>query len=209
MLTRAVWEKSNGTVGKVIGLDCAAANDRAYDKLRATLSPPPRQDQVRFMAADFSNGLSDFADASIHGIVSGLAFSYAESYSEPLGRWTTAAYDRLLKETFRILVPGGKLVFSVNVPEPAWGMVAIDALKGALGTRRPHRYLLKAWRIWRYGGWLKREARRGRFHYLPLETIRTKLLEAGFRDINAEVSYSGQAYVISCRKPSAADRKAA
>lgn len=204
MLTRAVWERSNGTVGEVIGLDCAAVNSHAYEKLQKELQPLPRPDQVRFVTADFSQGLPDFPTNSVDGIVSGLALSYAESYSDTLGRWTTAGYDRVMREAARVLKPDGSFVFSVNVPEPAWGMVALDSLKGARSARRPHRYLLKAWRIWRYGGWLKREARRGRFHYLPLTAIRTKLMECGFDHINAQISFSGQAYVISCRKALAA-----
>jgi len=201
MLTRAVWEKSRGAVAEVIGLDCATANAKAYERLQSDLKPMPRPGQVRFIAADFSRGLADFRDASFDGVVSGLALSYAESFSEVLGRWTQAAYDRVLGEVARVLRPGGQFVFSVNVPEPAWHRVAWDALRGTLATRRPHRFLLKSWRIWRYGGWLKREARRGRFHYLPLDVIRAKLRSAGFPEADAVTSFSGQAYLIAARKP--------
>ena len=40
--------------------------------------------------------------------------------------------------------------------------------------RSPHplNYLKNAWRMWTYGGWLKRQARAGRFHYLSAETVR-------------------------------------
>lgn len=206
MLSRAVWEKSGGAVAEVVGLDCAAANAEAYNRLQAALSPTPRPGQIRFVTADFSAGLGDFHDASFDGVVSGLALSYAESYSEVLGRWTTAAYDRVLADVARVLRPGGQFVFSVNVPEPAWHRVAWDALRATLSTRRPHRYLLKSWRIWRYGGWLKREARRGRFHYLPLELLRTKLRTAGFGDCDAALSFSNQAFLIAARRPAVSRR---
>jgi hypothetical protein len=67
--------------------------------------------------------------------------------------------------------------------------------------KRPLRYLKNAWRIWSYGNWLTRESRRGRFHYLPLETIVAKLQAVGFTDIAHRISFAGQAFVLRCRKP--------
>src|SRR5205085_6401395 len=111
MLSRAVWERSGGTAAEVVGLDCAAANARAYEKLQQSLRPPPRAGQVRFIAADFSTGLPAFAAGSFDGVVSGLSIAYAESYSESLGQWTTVGYDRVLAEVARVLRPGGRFVF--------------------------------------------------------------------------------------------------
>jgi len=53
----------------------------------------------------------------------------------------------------------------------------------------------------RYGSWLKREARRGRFHYLPATTIREKLTAAGFVAIEHRVTFAGQAYLFRCVRP--------
>ena len=55
--------------------------------------------------------------------------------------------------------------------------------------------------MWRYGAWLKREARQGRFHYLPLPTVVGKLKDIGFVDIEHRMTFAGQAYLIRCRKP--------
>jgi hypothetical protein len=55
--------------------------------------------------------------------------------------------------------------------------------------------------MWRYGYWLKSEARQGRFHYLPAEAVAQKLAAAGFTDIDHILSYAGQAYLFRCRKP--------
>jgi hypothetical protein len=53
----------------------------------------------------------------------------------------------------------------------------------------------------RYGSWLKREARRGRFHYLPVEDIARKLAAAGFTAVEHRLSYAGQAFLLRCRRP--------
>jgi ubiquinone/menaquinone biosynthesis C-methylase UbiE len=202
-LTKGLWLASRGSVGEIVGLDCAAANARAYAKHRVRLTPPPG-DRLRFIAADFSDGLPFSQDNQFDGVVSGLAIQYAESYSTQEGRWTTAGYDRLLAEVFRVLKPGGRFVFSVNVPEPSWLKVALYSVPGAFLSRRPLRFLQKAWAMYRYGGWLKREARKGRFHYLPRDVVMAKLEAAGYVNIERQRSFAGQAYVFRGWKPSLA-----
>jgi hypothetical protein len=53
----------------------------------------------------------------------------------------------------------------------------------------------------KYGAWLKREARIGRFHYLPAELVAKKLAAAGFERIEHRLSYAGQAFVFRAYKP--------
>ncbi|HKA05910.1 MAG TPA: methyltransferase domain-containing protein [Gemmataceae bacterium] len=199
-LSKALWEKSFGQVAKIVGLDVAAINDHAYSKLRLTLEPPPG-DHLRFQTHDFSSGLGLLANESFNGVISGLSISYAESFDETSGAWTTAAYDRLIREVLRVLTPGGRFVFSVNVPNPAWGKVAWKSLAAARKSEKPLKYLKKSWRMLRYGAWLKKEARKGRFHYLTADVITAKLSAAGFKQIEHRLSYVEQAYIFRCRKP--------
>jgi SAM-dependent methyltransferase len=199
-LTEALWQKGRGTLGEIIGLDCASVNAAAFERLRRKVSPRPRPEQIRFVHADFSSGLASWPADYFDGIVSGLAIQYAERYSEQAGRWTTEGYDRLLADAQRILRPGGCFLFSVNVPEPAWGRVALRSLPGLFRRGKIGRRLTDAWRLYRYGRWLTRESRRGRFHYLPIETIVAKLTAAGFAAIEHRLTYEEQAYLLRCRK---------
>lgn len=200
-LTRAVWEKSGGQVAEVVALDCAASNNRSIERLYQLVRPTPAPGQLRFVHANFSEGLSRWDDAQFDGAVSGLAIQYAESYSEQRGCWTTDAYDALLGEICRVLRPGGSFVFSVNVPEPAWYRVALTAVHGFFLARKPLKYVKNACRMLSYGKWLKEEARRGRFHYLPAETVTDKLRAAGFIGVEHRMTFARQAYLFRCRKP--------
>src|SRR5262249_34668401 len=126
---------------------------------------------------------------------------YAESFDPIAERWTTEAYDRLLGEVCRVLRPGCAFVFSVNVPEPSWGRVARHSLFTAFGSARPLRQLKRSGRMLLYGRWLKREARAGRFHYLPAAVVTQKLACAGFTEIAHRLSYCDQAYIFRAVKP--------
>jgi ubiquinone/menaquinone biosynthesis C-methylase UbiE len=200
-LTRALWVKGAGQLSQIVALDCAAVNEQAIAKLRLAFEPPASPEQICFRQADFSAGLPDLATGQFDGVVSGLAIQYAEHFAPDRGIWTTDAYDHLLAEIHRVLRSGGCFVFSVNVPEPAWGTVALHSLHGVFRARKPGRYLKNAWRMLKYGAWLTREARTGRFHYLPLPAILEKLTTAGFTAIEHQMSYAGQAFVLRCRKP--------
>lgn len=199
-LTRTLWEKSGGRLAEIISLDCAARNEKAIAKLREAVQPPATAAQMRFLHANFSDGLASFASAAFDGIVSGLAIQYAESYSEERGCWTTEAYEHLLAEAHRVLRPGGSFVFSVNVPEPAWSKIALYGIPGFFRSPHPIRYVKNSLRMLRYGAWLKREARRGRFHYLPASVVADKLTRAGFAAIEHRSSYAGQADVFRARR---------
>jgi ubiquinone/menaquinone biosynthesis C-methylase UbiE len=199
-VTRAIWERTGGTVAAVIGLDCAAVNEDAYRRLRETLGSAPAE-RIQFIPHNFSSGLGLFPDNMFDHAISGLSISYAESYDEAAQRWTAAAYDRLLDELRRVIRPGGRLVFSVNVPEPSWAKVALRSFPGLFGREHTLRSLKRAWRMLRYGRWLKREARVGRFHYLPAHEVKRKLTGAGFVSIAHRLSYAGQAYIFRAIKP--------
>jgi len=199
-LTKALWQASGGRLLQVVGLDVAAANARAYANLQAELQPDPAE-RIHFVAANFSKGLPFRRDELFDGVVSGLAIQYADSYAPELGRWTTAAYDHVLREVWRVLKPGGRFVFSVNTPNPNWIKIALLSFPGFFTSPQPLRYAQKSWALYRFGGWLKQEAERGRFHYLPRWRVITKLGKAGFVDIERRRSFGGQAYLFRCRKP--------
>jgi ubiquinone/menaquinone biosynthesis C-methylase UbiE len=199
-VSRAIWERTSATVGTVVGVDCAAVNEHAYRRLRATLSPTPA-DRLQFIHHNFSDGLGVFPDAVFDHAVSGLSISYAEFYDEAAGRWTGKAYDQLLAEVRRVIRPGGRFVFSVNVPEPSWVKVALGSLTGWWRSDRPLRSLRCAWRMLRYGHWLKQEARAGRFHYLSAAEVTRRLTGAGFTAIAHRLSYCDQAYIFRALKP--------
>jgi ubiquinone/menaquinone biosynthesis C-methylase UbiE len=200
-LTRALWLDSGGSVAEILGMDCAAVNELAFQGLRQQLRPRPTEQHIRFITADFATGLSSLPANHFDGVVSGLAIQYAEFFSPEVGQWTTDAYNAALSETFRILRPGGRFIFSVNVPNPNWARIGWQSFTAIFTSKNPLRFLKNGLRMWRFGNWVKREAARGRFHYLPVETVIDKLQSVGFMDVEYRLTYAGQAFLLRCWKP--------
>lgn len=197
-LTRAIWARTDGQVASVTGVDAADANDARYRAMDHEFGSYGR---VRFRCADFSRGLGLFADGEFDHAVSGLSMSYAESFDAATGKWDRAAYDQLMRELFRVIRPGGHLVFSVNVPDPSWLTVGLRSLAGGLaGARKRLKFLKNSARMLRYGAWLKREARAGRFHYLPAEVTAASLEAAGFTGVTHRLAYANQAFLFRAEK---------
>jgi ubiquinone/menaquinone biosynthesis C-methylase UbiE len=203
-LTATLWRQGEGQLAEVVAFDCSPANVTKIDRLRRKLTPAPRPEQLRFTAGNFSDGLPQFGDAAFDGVVSGLAISYAEWRDPATGRYTDFAYNRLLAELFRVLKPGGRLVFSVNVPAPRFWRIFWKSLRTAFRLSKPASSLVNGLRMQGYGHWLRREARRGRFHFLAADQIEARLRRVGFEKVRHRLSYAGQAYVVAARKPTTA-----
>lgn len=207
-LTAALWRAAEGKLTQIVAMDCAAANGEAIARLMRRLPIPPQPGQLIFQVANFSHGLPDLPTASFDGIVSGLALSYAEHQDPQTGLYTDLAYNRVFSECRRVLKPSGRLVFSVNVPEPNFWRIVWKSLGSSIKIRRPLRTLRNVWRMQQYGKWLKHEARRGRFHFLPQEAVIARLRAAGFGEIQCRLSYAGQAYLFHAQRAAAVEAAA-
>jgi SAM-dependent methyltransferase len=199
-LTALLWRKSQGRVGQIIAFDCSPVNALAVGKIRDCLTPRPGPQQIEFVRGNFSHGLGVFPTASFDGVTSGLALSYAESWDPQTCRYTDAAYNRAMEEVYRVLKQGGRFVCSLNVPQARFWRIFWRSLHTAFRLSKPAKVLLNSVRMQRYGHWLQREAKRGRFHFFPLGVIVQRLEQIGFRIVETRLSYAKQAYLLSTLK---------
>jgi len=202
-LSAGLIRLSQGKVQRVVATDCAAANSQAIAKLRSKLGLEREPERFSFCQGDLSQGLPQFEDQTFDGVIAGLSLSYAESKDPQTGNYDDRAFRHIFKEIQRILKPGGRLVFSINVPEPNFWAIFWKSLWPPRRWGKPLRLLKNALEMQKVGKWLKEEARRGRFHYLPIEGLLGVLKDAGLENLEWKLSYANQAYVVRGYRPAA------
>lgn len=198
-LIQSIWERSGGKVTRIIGLDCSK---RAIDLARTILidlNPPLPQNIINFVLGDLSQPLP-FKNESFDGVTAGLAIQYAENWDEVKQCWTKRAYINALREVLRVLKSGGIFVWSTNVPNPNFQKIFWASWKEVFFTRKVFRLIWSGIRCLKYGKWMKEWARKGRFHYLPIEKIVQILNQIGFVNTIWVLTYADQAWVIKTEK---------
>lgn len=171
----------------------------ARESLAALDSTTPIEYAVRDLSSP--DCFQAWPDASYDLVTASLCLQYAQHWDELRQCWTTTAYQRALSELYRLLKPGGQLVFSVDTPDPNFWVLAVRSQKEIFRTwwRAPY-LMVMAGILLLQGRELARIAKTGRFHFLPLEQVMTMLEEAGFRDIQHRLTFANLAWAISCRK---------
>lgn len=194
-LMRLSWEKSGGNLKRIVGLDSAKhALAYAEQNTRRILRNIPHA----FIAGNISEDLP-FGDRSFDVVTSGLCLQYAEHWDGE--RWTRQAYHNIYREIYRVLKPGGKLVFSVNTPNPDFSIIARKSWREIFLTWKMPLNLLVALIMVSQARFLVREAARGRYHYIDVKEIEPILKDCGFEEIRHKKSYAGLAWAIACRRP--------
>ncbi|MCL5410596.1 MAG: methyltransferase domain-containing protein [Patescibacteria group bacterium] len=195
-VTKLLWERSNGAVS-ITGFDVNAGNQEIFLSNTRLMIPTPSSQAIVFGVGDICHPMGldpDYYD----GIISGLCLSYAEYYNGT--QWTDEAYLRVFSEIHRALKPGGRFVFSSNVPDPDFTRIMTDSWREILFGGMFFRLMRNGLAMVRFSRWLKECATIKRFHYPPIEKIQEILANTGFKDVRYELTYAKQAWVVGCNK---------
>lgn len=200
-LVRSIWDKSHGTVSEIVAVDISPVALNIARRMLARAVPAQSFSRINFVVADLSHGLDKlFRAKSFDGVTAGLSISYADHWNQKQKKWDNQAYLDLLRAVYVLLKQGGVFIFSTNVPRPNFWIIA----------RRSWRKILFTWKLpvglavsivmLLQARWLKRSAKKGRFHYLAADQIVGILLSVGFKDVRYELTYADQAWVFAATK---------
>lgn len=200
-LIKSIWEKSNGNVGTIIGVDISYAALRYAKQLIDTFFSEFAAKKIRLIQADFSKGVSMLLrPQTFDGITAGLSISYADHWDPDLQKWNKYSYLKLLEDVFFLLKSGGCFVFSTNVPNPNFVRIATESWREIFFTWKVPLAIAVSLIMLCQSRWLKDCARKGRFHYLPADEITSALHSVGFKEVKHELTYAEQAWVFMARK---------
>lgn len=199
-LIKSVWEKSQGKVG-MIGTDISFTALKCAQKSTRTFLPAPGSDKIQLIQANFSKGLGKlFRAETFDGVTAGLCISYADHWDPILARWDNISYIELLKDVYALLRQKGSFVFSSNVPDYDYILLALQSWREILLTWKLPLALMVTSVMLYQSRWLRECSTKGRFHYLPAEEIVRYLRFLGFTEVKYKRSYAGQAWVFCATK---------
>jgi hypothetical protein len=159
--------------------------------------PRPKAGAIQLFQASLSQRIGHlFCAESFDGITAGLSVAYADHWNPNLKKWDDAAYLQLLRDVFLLLRKGGSFVFSSNIPHYDYVLLALMSWRQILLTWKFPLALIVTLIMLNQSRWLRECARKGRFHYLPAETIINELRSIGFKEVKYQLSYAKQAWVF-------------
>jgi ubiquinone/menaquinone biosynthesis C-methylase UbiE len=179
----------------IIGLDIS------NDVISFTKKRFRKNNNIDFLRHDISNESLPFPDNHFNLVTAGLSLQYAQYWDQKNNCWSDTSYREIYQDIFRVLKSGGKLIFSVNTPDPDFSIIAKKSWREIFLSWRLPLFLIVSIIMVSQGRWLTKESRIGRFHYWPIEKIVPLLKEKGFANIEYKLTYAGLAYVIKCEKP--------
>jgi ubiquinone/menaquinone biosynthesis C-methylase UbiE len=200
-LIQSIWQRSNGVVGTIVGIDVSFTALKIARRVSSHLVPTDASKRISLVQADFSQGLQGiFRPLSFDGITAGLSISYADHWDSEGYKWDDRSYVRLLQDIYHLLKGGGAFIFSTNVPNPDFVLIAKKSWREIFLSRKLPLGIVVSVVMLLQSRWLKHSAQTGRFHYLPAEQITQILYSTGFKDIRHRLTYAGQAWVFSAIK---------
>lgn len=190
IMSQVIWEKSEGSVKEIVALDIILASA----KKRAKKIPA-----LKLKYGNLGERLP-FDDETFDGIASNIAIPHVVEFESLRGRQGMPA---IFKELFRILKPGGELVWSTPKenfhPEICFISAAPDVLRERKNVPKLFSKLPK---YLRYGRALREKAKKGIYTYLPMKEWDEILLqEVGFVHPKWRFVFWAQCYVNKVYRP--------
>ena len=195
-MSQIVWEKSGRKVKKIIGIDIV------LKPARDTLSKLDNSIPLELRYANLGERLP-FPDECFDGIVANLVLTYVIDFE---GKTNKEAFGEVMREMFRVLKPGGYIVWSTPKRNPFFWRNFLAGLPDMLSIREQIQH--RAFGLWigikilRYGLGIATKGRKGIYTFLEPGEYEEILRKIVFRNFEWKKTFAGQVWVNKTHKPS-------
>jgi len=193
-MSQLVWEKSGGRAEKIVGVDII------LEPAQKTLAKLNNSIPLELKWANLSEKLP-FPDDFFDGVVANLSLTYVTDFSGKTGK---AAFEEVMREMFRVLKPGGHIVWSTIKRKPFFWRNYLAGLPDMLSIRKQFQHrtfgLYIGMRILRYGLGVALKGRKGIYTLLEPKEYEEILVKVGFTNFKWKKAFAGQAWVNRAEK---------
>lgn len=195
-MSELIWNKSEKRVEKIVAMDIVLS---PAQKRLATLKPSL---PVQLMKVDISVPLP-FKDNSFDGIVANLVLSYVAKFNGSQGK---DAFVAVLKEMFRVLKPGGHLVWSTPKENVHFEWVFLSSIPEMLNIweyiyHKDCGRILQGVRVLKHALEIQKKGKQGIYTFLPVEELNKILQDIGFVNPIWKLTFARQVWVNKTYKP--------
>ena len=195
-MSQLVWEKSERKVKKIVGIDIVLG------PARNTLAKLNNSIPLELKYANLGERLP-FPDGFFDGIVANISLTYVIDFQGKKGK---AAFVEVMREMFRVLRPGGHIVWSTPKKNPFFWRNFLAGLPDMFSIRKQIQH--RAFGLWigvrilRYSLGIVSKGRKKIYTFLEPEEYEEVLGKIGFRNFAWRKTFAGQAWVNKAYKPS-------
>lgn len=194
-MSQLIWQKSQKKVQKIVGVDIV------LKPALETLANEEKGFPLELIEANLGSFLP-FKDETFDGIVANFVLPYVIEFNGKRGK---EALVGVLKEMYRVLKPGGVLVWSTPKKNVHFEWVFLASLPDMLN---PYVYVVKkdigriiqGTRILRHALQIQEKGRLGIYNFLSKEELEEIHYKIGFRRTYWKKTFARQVWVIKAIK---------
>lgn len=195
-MSQIIWKKSGKKVKKIVGIDTVLR------PARETLKKIKYSFPLELKYASIGQKLP-FPDDYFNVVVANLILPYVVDFEEKRG---IEAFKAVLREMYRVLSPGGHIVWSTPKKDVHFQWVFVASIPDMLNiyeyiVNKDITRILQGTRILKHALEIQQKGRDGIYTFLPKKELKDLLLKTGFINPTWKKTFTRQVWVNRVEKP--------